>query len=81
MRFMIMHKNDPKTEAGLPPPLELVHKMGALIGEYLQAGRFIDGAGLGGSKTRTRLTFRNGNAPRSAVPMAASTSCRRRRCC
>ena len=60
MRFMIMHKNDPNTEAGMPPPLELVHKMGALIGEYLQTGRFIDGAGLGASKTRTRLTFRNG---------------------
>ncbi len=38
MRFMIMHKNDPKTEAGMPPPLELVHKMGALIGEYAAGG-------------------------------------------
>jgi len=24
MRFMIMHKNDPQTEAGHPPPMELV---------------------------------------------------------
>ena len=60
MRFMIMHKNDPKTEAGEPPPMELVHQMGALIGEYAKEGRFIDGAGLLGSKTRTRLTFRDG---------------------
>lgn len=60
MRFMIMHKNDPKTEAGEKPPMELVHKMGAFIGEYLSTGRFIDGAGLNGSKTRTRLTFRDG---------------------
>jgi len=60
MRFMIMHKNDPKTEAGQPPPTELVHKMGAFIGEYAQAGRFLDGAGLSGSKTRTRLVFRDG---------------------
>jgi len=60
MRFMIMHKNDPKTEAGQPPPMELVHKMGAFIGEYAQAGRFLDGAGLSGSKTRTRLVFRDG---------------------
>jgi len=58
MRFMIMHKNDPKTEAGLPVPMELVTKMGELIGDY--AGRFIDGAGLGASKTRTRLVFRDG---------------------
>lgn len=60
MRFMLMHKNDPKTEAGELPPLELVHKMGELIGEYAQSGRFVDGAGLGASKTRTRLTFRAG---------------------
>ena len=60
MRFMIMHKNDPHTEAGEPPPMELVNKMGAFIGEYAQAGRLIDGAGLDGSKTRTRLIFRDG---------------------
>jgi hypothetical protein len=62
MRFMMMHKNDPNTEAGKPPPIELVHKMGAFIGEYAQTGRFIDGAGLGASKTRTRMTFRNGQS-------------------
>lgn len=60
MRFMIMHKNDPQTEAGLPPPMDLVTKMGAFIGEYASTGRFIDGAGLSGSKTRTRLVFRDG---------------------
>lgn len=60
MRFMMMHKNDPNTEAGLPPPMELVQKMGAFIGEFAQSGRFLDGAGLGASKTRTRLTFRGG---------------------
>ena len=36
--------------------------MGAFIGEYAKAGRFIDGAGLGASKTRTRLVFRDGQA-------------------
>jgi hypothetical protein len=60
MRFMIMHKNDPHTEAGQPPPMELVEKMGRFIGEHAQAGRLIDGAGLGASQTRTRLTFRDG---------------------
>jgi len=62
MRFMIMHKNDPRTEAGEPPPMELVHKMGAFIGEYAKTGRFLDGAGLTGSKTRTRLVFRGGRS-------------------
>ncbi len=60
MRFMIMHKNDPHTEAGQPPPMDLVQKMGAFIGEYAQSGRLLDGAGLGASRTRTRLTFRDG---------------------
>lgn len=60
MRFLIMHKNDPHTEAGEPPSMEIVTQMGAFIGEHAQAGRFLDGAGLGGSKTRTRLTFRDG---------------------
>lgn len=60
MRFMIMHKNDQQTEAGQPPPPELVSKMGAFIGEYAQSGRFVDGAGLSGSAHRTRLLFRGG---------------------
>jgi hypothetical protein len=62
MRFMLMHKNDPNTEAGNPPPLEIVHQMGAFIGEHAKSGRLIDGAGLGASKTRTRLVFRNGQS-------------------
>src|SRR5205085_9089520 len=62
MRFMIMHKNDANTEAGLPPPKEIVQKMGAFIGEHMKAGRFLDGAGLAGSKTRTRLIFREGRS-------------------
>ena len=60
MRVMMMHKNDPQTEAGQPPPMELISKMGAFIGEHASAGRFVDGAGLAGSKTRTRLVFRAG---------------------
>jgi hypothetical protein len=65
---MIMHKNDAQTEAGQPPAPELVHKMGALIGEYASTGRFIDGAGLAGSKTRTRLVFRKGECTATQGP-------------
>ena len=60
MRFMIMHKNDPRSEAGEKPPMELVQKMGEFIGGHAKAGTLIDGAGLGASATRTRLTFRDG---------------------
>jgi hypothetical protein len=68
MRFMIMHKNDSNTEAGKAPPIELVERMGAFIGEYARSGRFIDGAGLGGSKTRTRLVFRDGRCTARSGP-------------
>jgi hypothetical protein len=68
MRFMIMHKNDAQTEAGNPPPRELVDKMGAFIGEYAQTGRFLDGAGLSGSKSRTRLVFRDGQCTSKRGP-------------
>src|SRR5512139_276742 len=61
MRFMMMHKHDAKTEAGELPPMELVTKMGDFIGGFARAGKLVDGAGLGATKTRTRLTFRGGN--------------------
>lgn len=60
MRFIMMHKHDHHTEAGEPPSPELVAQMGAFIGEYGRTGTFLDGAGLGASKTRTRLTFKGG---------------------
>jgi hypothetical protein len=60
MRFMVMHKNDPQTEAGELPPPALIAQMGGFIMEHAQAGRFLGGEGLGGSRTRTRLTFRGG---------------------
>jgi hypothetical protein len=60
MRLVVMHKNDPHTEAGEPPPPSLIADMGALIMEYAQSGRFLGGEGLRGSSTRTRLTFRDG---------------------
>lgn len=68
MRLMMMHKNDPETEAGNPPPMELVEKMGAFIGEHAKAGRFLDGAGLAGSRTRTRLVFRGGKSSAKRGP-------------
>src|SRR4029078_3398512 len=70
MRFMMMHKNDPHTEAGKKPPMELVQQMGAFIGEYAKAGKFIDGAVLNASSTRTRLTFRKGECTTKPGPYA-----------
>jgi hypothetical protein len=60
MRFMVMHKNDEQSEAGDKPSPELMAQMGEYIGEHIRKGQFLDGAGLGPSATRTRLTFRDG---------------------
>ena len=70
MRITIMHKNDDQTEAGKKPPLELIEKMGALIGELAQKGQFLGGEGLSGSATRTRLSFRGGSATVKHGPYA-----------
>lgn len=70
MRFMVMHKNDPHTEAGHLPSMELVKKMGEFIGEFMGTGRFLDGAGLRGSKERVRLIFREGRATTRSGPYA-----------
>jgi hypothetical protein len=72
MRFMIMHKNDPHTEAGERPPMELIAKMGAFIGEHAERGSFLGGEGLGASKTRTRLTFRGGTCTTKHGPYAGA---------
>lgn len=74
MRLMMMHKSDPKTEAGLPPPMELVHRMGAFIGELAATGRLVDGAGPAGSPSRTRLRFRDGQCTTKHGPMRERTS-------
>ena len=62
MRFMVMHKHDKHTEAGEKPSPELIQKMGEFIGGYAQKGQFIDGAGLGASVRRSRLTFAAGQS-------------------
>ncbi len=61
MRFIVMHKHDQHTEAGEPPPPELVERMGEFIGAHAQSGAFLDGNGLGASATRTRVRFKGGD--------------------
>jgi hypothetical protein len=58
MKLMVMHKHDNNTEAGKPPPGELIAAMGALIGGMAQSGKLLDGEGLGASKTRSRIDIR-----------------------
>lgn len=60
MRFMVMHKHDVSTEQGKMPSGEFMQEMGGLIGDLLKNGVMKDGAGLGKSINRTRVTFKNG---------------------
>ena len=72
MRFVVMHKHDKHTEAGELPGPELMAQMGEFIGEHLRKGQFLDGAGLGASSTRTRLTFSGGQCTVKHGPYAGS---------
>jgi hypothetical protein len=60
MRFMVMHKVDAKMEAGEPPDQQIIEKMGALVGESIQSGTFLDGDGLHRSAQRVRVTSKGG---------------------
>jgi hypothetical protein len=60
MLIMMMHKHDKTTEAGALPKSDLIAQMGDLIGGLAQQGVLRDGAGLGKSATRTRITFKGG---------------------
>jgi hypothetical protein len=60
MRVMIMHKVNESTEAGVLPGPEVLAGMGRLIREMVQAGVFLDAAGLQPSSTRVRLNFSRG---------------------
>jgi hypothetical protein len=55
MRFMVMHKVDAAMEAGTLPDQAIIKGMGALVGEGLKSGTFLDGAGLHRSAKRVRV--------------------------
>ena len=70
MRFMVMHKTDPRMEAGGPPPKDIIQNMGKYVGDAIQAGVFKDGAGLHPSSQRVRVAFRGGQRTVERGPYA-----------
>jgi len=60
MRVMILHKSTADTEAEIRPTLDLIQRVGAMIGEMQKADIFRDGAGLRASSLGVRLTFTGG---------------------
>lgn len=60
MRFMIIRKADPETEAGVMPGPELLQAMGRYNQELMAAGVMLDGAGLRPTSTGTRVKLERG---------------------
>ncbi len=69
MRFLVMHKVDANMEAGGPPSQEIIQGMGALVGESIKAGLFLDGAGLHRSAERVRLSSAAGRSTLTRGPL------------
>ena len=70
MRFMIIRKADAETEAGAEPSQELITAMLAYNQRMIDAGVFIDGAGLKQSARGARVSFSNGKPMVTDGPFA-----------
>ena len=57
MRFMVMVKATPESEAGEMPTTELLEAMGKYNEELVKAGVMLDGAGLQPSSKGARIRF------------------------
>jgi hypothetical protein len=60
MRFMVMHKQDKDSEAGVPPSQELMAGMGTFTAEGVKAGVLLSAEGLEPSSKGVRLKFSGG---------------------
>jgi hypothetical protein len=70
MRYMMMHKADADSEAGVPPTKELIENMGALMQQMGDAGVLVAGEGLHGSSSGKRLNFSGGDLAVTDGPFA-----------
>jgi len=60
MRFMVLLKATKQSEAGVPPPPELMSEMGKFNQQLIDAGVMLDGNGLQPSSKAARVQFGNG---------------------
>ncbi|HSC88968.1 MAG TPA: YciI family protein [Polyangiaceae bacterium] len=72
MRYIVMHKIDPKEDPHAPPPQELIASMGALIDGSVKSGVFVDGDGLRPIETRARVRSAAGVVTVERGPYAGS---------
>lgn len=70
MRFMLIRKADPETEAGVLPGPQLLADMGNYMEELKKAGAFLGGDGLQASSKGARVRFQNGRPTVTDGPFA-----------
>ena len=66
MRFIIMHKTNPRWEAGAIPSADLIARVGTLLGDLAKAGALDAAEGLRASSEGVRLMFAAG--ARTLIP-------------
>lgn len=71
-RFMLTHKADAKSEAGVPFPPEVDAGMQTLVAEMIAAGVYIQSAGLESSAKATRLHYKGRTRTITDGPFAES---------
>ena len=62
MRYMIMHKTSAQWEAGAKPSLDVIQRVGAMVGEMRDAGVLLAGDGLAPSAQGARVRLSAGEA-------------------
>ena len=72
MRFMMMHRTNPHWEAGAAPSLELIARVGKVIGAMAAARVLLGAEGLRASSQGVRLQFSGGKRTVTKGPFNAS---------
>ncbi|HEY4201038.1 MAG TPA: YciI family protein [Devosiaceae bacterium] len=70
MRFMVIVKATPESEAGVMPSSEMIAAMGRYNDELIKAGVLLAGDGLQSSAKGARIKFDNGNVTITDGPFA-----------
>ena len=70
MRFVMMHKANKDSEAGVPPAPEVVAAIGELMQEMVRAGVMLGGEGLRPSSNSVRLSIVDGRRSVARGPFA-----------
>jgi hypothetical protein len=72
MQYLIMHRTTAHWENGAIPTLDLIKRVGGMIGEIAQGGKFVTGDGLRPSSLGVRLRFSDGTRTIQDGPFSES---------